>query len=767
MSGKRGRGWSCLAPGAFGAREKDCVTPLSRERARGGRARGRRFGGSLTRFVMLLAVAMALVSVRGGAQPGAPVTRRFSPRYERVVQPGAPGPNRLELDSWVVATGQPFAVTTVRSTERDGGWTTVAQGGLADLRLYDSANREVPYLLVPPPQPTPTWVLGTILPIVETKNSSGFEVTLEQPLLVDRLRIDGLRPPFLKRAIVEGSGDRERWTALAPQATLFDLPDDRLRQVDVTFPAGEYRYLRVTWDDRSSGRLPLPGAVRVREATKVPAPDVLRVPLDVEKRPSEPGRSRYRLLFPAARMPVTDLEIVASDPHILRLARVTEPQLSGNQLVPREFGAGTLRRASRAEDDATAADMRVRILSPPMTTRADLTIEDGNNPPLELTGVTAVLAPLPWIYFESRDGAPLVARLGDRRATTPTYDLEAVRARLTTFATADATWGPPPASPLPASSAGSESTSAGTAAADKAVPGGSGALLGAAIDVSEFRFARDVPAGPAGLTVLALDAGVLAHSRLLDLRVVDREGRQRAYVLESREEPLTISLGGPLKSSEAPDWLHEPLKNAPAGLRTIYRLHLPYDALPASKLVLTTGTRVFTRQVALFVRWDPQPGRERVGARRIASATWAHTDPEEPPPHVTFELPSLETADLVLMVDEGDNAALPIESARLVLPGYQIRFMRADAQPLTLYYGDTTLAAPRYDLALLKPYLLDAPASEIVPGPERERAPVAGAAHLPFWAFWGVLAAAVLILLVLIARLLRAESADAGSAGTA
>ncbi len=327
------------------------------------------------------------------------------------------------------------------------------------------------------------------------------------------------------------------------------------------------------------------------------------------------------------------------------------------------------------------------------------------------------------------------------------------------------------------------------------MPGGGGALLGATIDVSEFRFARDVPAGPAGLTALALDAAVLAHSRLSDLRLVDRDGHQRAYVLESREEPLTIPLGGslPLQPApdtrrgpplpperaqdarwgprltpgEAPDWLHEQLKNAPPGTRTIYRLHLPYDALPASKLVLTTGTRVFTRQVAAFVRWDPQPGRERVGARRIASATWAHADPEEPPPHVTFELPPLETADLVLIVDEGDNAPLPIESARVLLPGYQIRFLRADAQPLTLFYGDPTVSAPRYDLALLKPYVLDAPASEIVPGPERERAPAASAAHLPFWAFWGVLIVAVLVLLVLIVRLLRAESAGAGSAGAA
>jgi hypothetical protein len=97
------------------------------------------------------------------------------------------------------------------------------------------------------------------------------------------------------------------------------------------------------------------------------------------------------------------------------------------------------------------------------------------------------------------------------------------------------------------------------------------------------------------------------------------------------------------------------------------------------------------------------------------------------------------------------------------LPTFRIRFLRSEAearaqQPLTLYYGDPSLSYPRYDLAMLRPYLLDAPASELAPGPERERTPATAAAHLPSWAFWVVLIGAVLILLALIVRLLRAET---------
>src|SRR6266540_7473198 len=143
----------------------------------------------------------------------------------------------------------------------------------------------------------------------------------------------------------------------------------------------------------------------------------------------------------------------------------------------------------------------------------------------------------------SRSCLALISRIGDPKAAAPTYDLEAVRPTLSKLTTAAAAWGAVPTSALPASSGTSTSTStsgsasgsaSGSPSLEQAVPpaSGSGSLSGAAIDVSEFRFARDVPAGPTGLTVLTLDAAVLAHSALSDLRLVDKDGHQRAYVLE-------------------------------------------------------------------------------------------------------------------------------------------------------------------------------------------------------------------------------------------
>jgi len=108
--------------------------------------------------------------------------------HERVVTPGARGANRLDVDVALLAE---------------------ARSDLRDLRLYDAQNREVGYLLVAP-RTSYTWVDGEALPIASTKNTSGFELDLGRPVLVDRIRFEGVAAPFLKRATLEGSGDRTR-----------------------------------------------------------------------------------------------------------------------------------------------------------------------------------------------------------------------------------------------------------------------------------------------------------------------------------------------------------------------------------------------------------------------------------------------------------------------------------------------------------------------------------------------------------------------------
>ncbi|HUL73042.1 MAG TPA: hypothetical protein VLT86_08065, partial [Vicinamibacterales bacterium] len=123
---------------------------------------------------------------------------------------------------------------------------------------------------------------------------------------------------------------------------------------------------------------------------------------------------------------------------------------------------------------------------------------------------------------------------------------------------------------------------------------------------------------------------------------------------------------------------------------------------------------------------------------------------------LTLSLPvaSPDATVLTLVVDEGDNSALPISTVQLVLPSYRLRFVRPGGA-IRLVYG-SAIAAPQYDLALLAPAVLGAAVADVsmaaeVPTP-------AAAATEPFISprtFWVVLIAAVVALLGVLAALLR------------
>ncbi len=113
-----------------------------------------------------------------------------------------------------------------------------AANDLRDLRFVSAAGEEIPYLLLDQPRADRKWKDGRILPLRRTKSSSGFEVDLGELIRIDRIRIEGLPAPFLKRVRLEAGGDRTRWTLLHEQATLFDLPGRRSAAARTRFRTG-------------------------------------------------------------------------------------------------------------------------------------------------------------------------------------------------------------------------------------------------------------------------------------------------------------------------------------------------------------------------------------------------------------------------------------------------------------------------------------------------------------------------------------------------
>jgi hypothetical protein len=654
------------------------------------------------------------------AQGSRPRPEQF--RYQRLIHPAAQGPNRLAVDVPLLSGAAPFERFLRESNANAEFQTVFAQGGMSDFRIYDSANHEIPYLLIDPPSAEPKWIFGTTAAMAATKKSSGFEADFGKAAVTDCLRITGIPAPFLKRFCLEGSGDRSRWTVLIPDGTLFDLPAENLKRLEIEFLPGEFRYLRITWDDSTSARVQSFGTVAARLVSSEARAPQLRVPIQFERRASEPGVSRYRLQLPAAHLPIIGIELVSPVENILRPARVVEGRLSGNEVTPFSLGSSTLRRATRGE--INAADLCIPI-EVPNEAQLELVIDDGDNPPLAITEIRALYASLPLIYFDAPGTEPLTARYGYAGLQAPQYDLEALRGSVKNIRVAEARW-----------EEKAEKRVMAETPLDELAP-----QAGAPIDPRSFDYAREIPAGEPGLNALTLDAAVLAHSNLSDLRIAGEDNKQVPYLLEKMEEPLSSDLPALQKT------------RPPAGEQSVnqswYHLPMPYADLRSARLVLNTSARVFKRNVSL-VEIEKERGRKRYFANR----EWNHISPDYPAQALTLELPNAN--EFMLVVDEGDNSPLPITSAKLLLPRYRVRFFRP-AGKLTLYYGNEKLDAPQYDLALLAPRLVGAPVAEIAalhPESQVDSAQKQNA-KIETKVFWIILIVAVVILLALVFRLSR------------
>lgn len=678
-----------------------------------------------------LALAVAMLAGVAGLEAQSSGTARFS--HERTVDSASAGPQRLDIDVALLSGSQPFRVHAV-------GERSIAEGGLNDLRLFGGDGREIPYLLIPPAPDAPVFVTGRILPITaaDTPNdkSSGFEADFETVGLLDAVDLSRVRAPFLKRFRLEGSGDRSRWTQLMAEGTAFNLPAEQLSRTRIEFPAGEYRYIRVVWDDTNSARVPPPEAVLARRVTRSSPGAVLRAPVALTARPSEPGRTRFRLSLPAGRLPIVALELTVGGGHLSRHASVLESRLIGEQAEPQVIGEARLVRVMQEGVSADALRISIRQPTEP---DLDLVVDDGDNPPMALEAVTAIFAELPWIYFDP-PGGPITARYGDPRLAAPRYDLEAIRHNVPPTI-ARAVWRPDPPRLLAPASEGLPMPQTGSA-----------------VTLDAFEYVRDIPSGPAALIAIPLDAAIVAHSgiaarRFSDLRVVDRSGNQIPYLLEKRDEPLLVD--APIERRDLPA-----TARARAGGSTSYVVRVPYQELPGARLVLTTRARVFQRTVRFGTLTAPT---ERQPSRFISHAqhSWVHADEATPAPSITFIVPESIIGDRMLLVEEGDNQPLPIEKATLLLPSYAMRLFRPADEPLRLYYGKDSIAAPRYDLQLLAPQVMGRRAEEITIGAEQRIA--AGAAGraiemVPPAVFWSVLALAVLVLLAMVARLVRRDT---------
>ena len=237
------------------------------------------------------------------------------------------------------------------------------------------------------------------------------------------------------------------------------------------------------------------------------------------------------------------------------------------------------------------------------------------------------------------------------------------------------------------------------------------------------------------------------------MRLLNSSNQQIPYVLERRNEPLSIDLPvRPASNIQAQELMSQPGSRQ----RSVYVVSLPYPNLPTSTLVLETSARVFQRTVRIGIDRPPDRNRREPYFDVRSADTWRHADEQTPARPLPLRVETMPETEILVVVDEGDNAPLPLTKARLLLPSYRLRFFHAGQSLPRLAYGRDDLQPPQYDLALLAPRVMGAMATEISAAPAASATPSSSAESFASpKTFWVVLAGAVLVLLAIIVRLIR------------
>jgi hypothetical protein len=258
----------------------------------------------------------------------------------------------------------------------------------------------------------------------------------------------------------------------------------------------------------------------------------------------------------------------------------------------------------------------------------------------------------------------------------------------------------------------------------------------AVLDAAPFAYAISLRAlaGAEGVSRVPLGPALIAAARedLADLRVVDGASRQWPFVLvrDAGQEAIALRVEGPRVAGGSSSWTLVP----------------PVSPAVVSGITLRVDRESFDRGYRLLGSVDGHDAP--LAAGRL-------TRRGDQPPEITVTLPRRRVAELTLVVDDGDEAPLPLSAARASSPVAELRLV-APAGGYTLLLGDAGARAPRYEIAGVRDRVLAAHAGTaelgpLAPNPAYASPKAADPRHS--YALWLVMGLAVVALGALTLRL--------------
>jgi len=591
-----------------------------------------------------------------------------------------------------------------------------------DLRILDGMGAEVPYLLLvgTPPEEPRTLAAAEVSQELQAESLIGvWRVPSERA--IDLVVLLTPARDLVKAVTVESSVDRTSWRVLAARVPVFRQPDGAA-QLSVRIPAGVYPYLRVSVDDARERPIPLTG-IAVRTAARDPEGlDSLSVAARLLS--SSGGWSRYLLELPGRHFPLHRVEIRPEDSLFARVVTLAERSVAEGEVREKTLGRGRIHRVGDGADRAEVLTLPVSARSVGAN-RLVLAVEDGDSPPLTLRAPIVLHLPPVTLRFPARGGERYTLVAGNHAVKAPRYDLAAVPGLASRAAAVRAILGPPQRNPAFAPPA----------------PAPGVAVEGGAIDPSRWRHARKIATEGGAVAALEIPPEVLAVSPgLADLRLA-AGGMQVPYVLDRvwRERTAPVPLA---------------MQPSDHGARiSRHRLELPYPGLPLTDLACTVTGATFQRTVTLYEEGVPGEGR-----RVIAGGTWERREAQPGTARFMIPLRGARRGPLVLEIDEGDNAPLPLDGCEIRWQSPRLLFKAPPGKDLALLFGNDNVAPPRYDLALAADEMLAADARPAILATGEDTLRGKSALALPAgWGggvFWGALVLVVGILIAVIAKLL-------------
>ena len=569
------------------------------------------------------------------------------------------------------------------------------QAGLSDLRVLDSADREVPYLVDggPPPrsffEERHSFQPEILAAYRETEQRDSapdlrretYHLSLpagEAGRRWDLVVSSGL-PRFVRRFEIEAVRDGEVGS-LAARGSVFRLREPLRQRLAVTLPPLDADYLVVRLEGEE--KLFLEPTFRLVASRVLPTEEQVRFDLEVLRVSSRDGRTVVELERPRGVLP-DRLEVITSTGSFNRRFQVFD---QGSGSVSGALGQATLYRLAGV-DGVERLEISLR---PAGGDGLRVVIEDGDGPPLEGLRFQAALR-RPALIFDLGGGVRPRGELlfGGGRAHRPSYGLAALlaidgrrlvgeEARLGAALRdparmAEARLGPTGPNPRwdP------------TPALDFAMrPGNPTAAWR-----FEHRRPLSVPETEEGLLRMRLDAETVARCRpdLADLRLVDAEARQWPYLLNrtGASERLALGVGEPRR----------------VGGKSIYTLELPASPLRIERLLLDGPAPFLDRSFELLGTPAGNGRQPRVLARgRLRRLP---DDVGE----LEIALEGEPVVGLELRVDDGDDPSLVWSSAAARVPLPELYFA-APAGDYALLFGDLEARAPRYELEQVRDLVL-------------------------------------------------------------